>query len=303
MTVANLVGRVLVLPLLLVRVYGVEAPQSAAATDERKVAASSSAPILDWRYVESEDYRIYIANLRAIGCPAQTIRDIVTTDVISVFAGRRNEAFKTRYQNFQYWKSDPSETQARAALNAQRRALDSEMNGVLQELLGADTPLPDITREWQNADLDFKLGFLAADKLAQTKAILLEHDHTDQQAKQLSDGNCVTEDTNELQSILDAHEQERAALRDILSTDEFVRVEMTASWTGENLRHALVHFVPTEEEFRVIFAAWKERDEQLARINAARAVDPDPGSKGVKAKIESQLTEERAKAFRDTWWK
>jgi hypothetical protein len=61
-------------------------------------------------------------------------------------------------------------------LNAQRRALDTEMNGVLQGLLGADTPLPDVTREWQSADLDFKLGFLPADKLAQTKAILLEHD-------------------------------------------------------------------------------------------------------------------------------
>jgi hypothetical protein len=286
----------------MARVSGQDASPSATAARPRAVAAPARL-ILDWRYVESEDYRSYIANLQSIGCPAQTVRDIVTADVIGVFAGRRNEALKTRYQNFQYWKSDPSETEARAALNAQRRALDTEMNGVLQGLLGADTPLPDVTREWQSADLDFKLGFLPADKLAQTKAILLEHDHTDQQAKQLCDGNNVSEDTNELQSILDAHDQGRAALRDILSPDQFERVEMTASWTGENLRHALVHFVPTEEEFRVTFAAWKARDEQLARIKAAREIDADRGSNAVHEKIKSQLTEERYKAYRAAWWK
>jgi hypothetical protein len=302
MTVANLIGGALLIPLLLARVNGAEASSSAAATDPRATAAAS-APGLDWRYIESEDYRIYIANLQAIGCPPQTVRDIVTTDVNSLFAGRRNEALKARYQNFQYWKSDPSETEARAALNAQRRAVDAEMNADLQELLGADTPLPDVTREWQSADLDFKLAFLPADKLAQTKAILLEHDHTDQQAKQLCDGNYVTEDTNELKSILDSHDQGRAALRDILSTEQFERVEMTTSWTAENLRHALVYFVPTEAEFRVIFAAWKERDEQLVRINAARETDLDHHSNAVHEKIKSQLTEERYKAYRDTWWK
>ena len=92
-------------------------------------------------------------------------------------------------------------------------------------------------------------------------------------------------------------------MRDILSPDQFERVEMTASWTGENLRHALVHFVPTEEEFRVIFAAWKARDEQLARIKAAREIDADHGSNAVHEKIKSQLTEERYKAYRAAWWK
>jgi hypothetical protein len=302
MTVTRFIGCALIIPLLVARVSAGDALQSATAADRRAVVAAT-APILDWRYVESEDYRAYVANLQSIGCPAQTVRDIVTADVISVFAGRRNDALKARYQNFQYWKSDPSETEARAALNTQRRELDTEMNGVLQELLGADTSLPDLTREWQSTELDFKLSFLPSDKLAQTKAILLEHDHTDQLAKQLSDGNDVSEDTNELQRVLDSHDQERAALREILSPEQFERVEMSASWTSENLRHALVHFDPTEEEFRIIFAAWKARDEQLARLKAARETDPDRGNKALNETIKSQLTEERYKVYRATWWK
>ena len=42
-----------------------------------------------WSQIESADYRTYIANLRAIGCPEQTIRDIITADVDSLYAARR----------------------------------------------------------------------------------------------------------------------------------------------------------------------------------------------------------------------
>lgn len=42
-----------------------------------------------WSQIESGDYRIYVANLRAIGCPEQTIRDIITADVDSLYAARR----------------------------------------------------------------------------------------------------------------------------------------------------------------------------------------------------------------------
>jgi hypothetical protein len=42
-----------------------------------------------WNQLESPDYRAYIANLRAVGCPKQTIRDIITADVDSLYAARR----------------------------------------------------------------------------------------------------------------------------------------------------------------------------------------------------------------------
>jgi hypothetical protein len=45
-----------------------------------------------WSQLESTDYRIYLANLRNIGCPEQTIRDILTADVDSVYAQRCEQA-------------------------------------------------------------------------------------------------------------------------------------------------------------------------------------------------------------------
>jgi len=44
-----------------------------------------------WSDIESEDYRVYIRNLRSVLCPEETIRDIITADVMSLYRGRRQE--------------------------------------------------------------------------------------------------------------------------------------------------------------------------------------------------------------------
>jgi hypothetical protein len=44
-----------------------------------------------WSQLESSDYRLYVANLRGIGCPEQTIRDIITADVDNLYSTRRRE--------------------------------------------------------------------------------------------------------------------------------------------------------------------------------------------------------------------
>jgi len=45
----------------------------------------------EWRQLESSDYPSYVANLRAIKCPEQTVRDIVTADVAGLFDRKRKE--------------------------------------------------------------------------------------------------------------------------------------------------------------------------------------------------------------------
>src|SRR5688572_3338595 len=41
-----------------------------------------------WRFLESPDFKQYIANLRAVGCPEQTIQDIIIADVNKLYAGK-----------------------------------------------------------------------------------------------------------------------------------------------------------------------------------------------------------------------
>src|SRR5688572_32003954 len=42
----------------------------------------------DWRKVESPDYRKYIANLRLIGVPEETIRDLIVADVCQLYKAK-----------------------------------------------------------------------------------------------------------------------------------------------------------------------------------------------------------------------
>src|SRR5438105_3314761 len=54
-----------------------------------------------WREVESPDYPTYITNLRQIGCPEQTIRDIIIADVNGLYAMKRATNLLTSEQ--QWW--------------------------------------------------------------------------------------------------------------------------------------------------------------------------------------------------------
>ena len=74
---------------------GADRTNAAAGYSERQLSQSSLSssltkrPGLDWRQVESGDYVTYVKNLRASGCPEQTIRDIVSADVMQALAAMR----------------------------------------------------------------------------------------------------------------------------------------------------------------------------------------------------------------------
>jgi hypothetical protein len=42
-----------------------------------------------WSQIEARDYRVYVANLRSIGCPELTIHDIISADVESLYTAKR----------------------------------------------------------------------------------------------------------------------------------------------------------------------------------------------------------------------
>src|SRR6188474_1966258 len=114
------------------------AASSAAKTDGKSVTITVPSTALDWRIVESEDYKKYIANLRAIGCPEETIRDIITADVNKLFEQRRSEVTGST-NKFQFWKTGTFFTDMfnEEKLN-KHRELAKEKRDLLKELLGVD---------------------------------------------------------------------------------------------------------------------------------------------------------------------
>src|SRR5947208_8054614 len=79
-----------------------------------------------WGSVESPDYREYIANLRAIGCPEETIRDIVIADVNKLFAGRIAGLYPTA-KDYKFWRvEDRTAREEDRAREQKRRQIEKE---------------------------------------------------------------------------------------------------------------------------------------------------------------------------------
>lgn len=86
-----------------------------------------------WQQIEAADYPTYIANLRAIGCPESTIRDIIIADVNHLYARKR--VSEKPVVNDQWWKYEPdlsfieSEAKRFEALEREKRILLTQLLG------------------------------------------------------------------------------------------------------------------------------------------------------------------------------
>src|SRR5258708_540416 len=120
----------------------------AAAANLEEASASTTRPnvilrrqFFSWQEVESPDYPTYIANLRNIGCPEQTIRDIIIADVNALYSRKRALELVTPEQ--QWWRTELDTNVLQAALE-KSRALDDERRNLLSRLLGPS---------WESGDL------------------------------------------------------------------------------------------------------------------------------------------------------
>lgn len=86
-----------------------------------------------WDALESTNYVVFIKNLRAVGCPEQTIRDIISSEVNRLYAHRRLE--EVVYPNYEWWHWQPDPAIVQEATD-KLQALETERRGVLTSLLG-----------------------------------------------------------------------------------------------------------------------------------------------------------------------
>ncbi len=255
----------------------------------------------DWRSVESPDYRTYLQNLRAIGCPDQTVRDIVTADVIRNFAIQRRQAAAAAYDDFKYWEAGEAAAKRRAELAQRRRTLDEQMTSTLRLLLGTETSSPEVSRAWQTAVAEQQLAFLSAEKRIQALAVLERDAAGDLGIPRAAGGRLATDQAADLQNRLAVFDRKKEQLSALLTPEEFEQLDMTISWTADNLRRAMTKFQPNEAEFQAVFREWRAHDEQIARLWAVG--EPDPGNAQVFARIRQLLGEQRFAEYRATWWK
>ena len=93
-----------------------------------------------WSQLESRDYRKYVANLRAIGCPDKALRAIVSSDLDEIYAKRAADL----EQRLREFRDAPlsvrlSSFNSEQALRKELQQLSAEQNAQLAELLGSNS--------------------------------------------------------------------------------------------------------------------------------------------------------------------
>jgi len=210
-------------------------------------ADSTGAPRLapfDWRQVECEDYRQYIANLRAIGCPETTIKDIIVADVNELFASRT--AALTQTNQYRYWRRETvsrSEEQQK-----QLQALYLQKQELLKALGVGTLDFTGLLSEAFRDNLEereLQLAYLPGAKQQQIKEVLFQ-----QAQQEVADGNSVEQ--------AGAREQAaQARIQSLLTPEEFREYELRCSTDANMLRGVLDPVGLSEPEFRAVFDSWR----------------------------------------------
>jgi hypothetical protein len=89
---------------------------------------------ITWTQIASSNLAAYIANLQAMGCPKETIRDIILAEVNQSFARSRATEILTPDQ--QWWRTEPDAAVAREAA-AELRQLENARRATLVTLLAS----------------------------------------------------------------------------------------------------------------------------------------------------------------------
>lgn len=186
-------------------------PMSLARTPPRLDLPATDAPPLQrawhWRELESSDYATYIQKLRSVGCPEQTIVDLVLMDVGRVYQARREQ--------LQRGRPSPGQEPDEAWL-----ALAQERNQLVRQLVGVDfnMELAALMEDFTPGTRVPALDFLPLDKQVVARRLIAVEQEKEEQLVEASAGVMDEAQSQKLKEIRAQAEQQ---LRGLLSPEEF----------------------------------------------------------------------------------
>ena len=220
-----LTGALLVMNFVLFRARVGEAPaaleRSAVVTTQRTLRVPApapptvptpTAPTFHWSALESPDYVVYAANLRAVGCPERTLRDILLPDIQKLYDER--EAGLVADPEDTFWETADASQARQRQRTAKLRALELEKRALIQQLLGAELSyeaLKELRSDSLSAGIiEVLLGFTDLAKSDQMLTIHLLHGADGVAQLAATEGILLDEDFPPLHALRDRFESELA---------------------------------------------------------------------------------------------
>lgn len=102
-----------------------------------QIATSVESAPFNWKQLYAPDYRDYVRNLRAVGCPEATVRAIVAADVYAAYSVRANEIEKelSDFENSS-WTNQIAAFREETAMKDELRGMPDAEAAEIADLLG-----------------------------------------------------------------------------------------------------------------------------------------------------------------------
>ena len=270
---------------------GQPTPSQAVVAANGQAAAAPESKQFNWSQLESEDYKAYIARLRKIGCPEQTIRDIIIADLDKLLAPRLQAIYGWR-QDLQYWHPEEEElanNQDRRDWWRQEKEIERAKREIIQELVQTDLIRERLNQKGYKDYYERRLGFLPGDKRSQVRSVLERYDDEEQTVRSREWDEDEPLNTQEQAQVKKLQEERRSAVASLLSPAEQEQYELWMSKTANTVRHAVYGMEASEEEFLAIYRARKTFDQDWSEADPALM---DEGTRGQWEQAKASLEEE-----------
>lgn len=255
--------------------------------------------LINWQNLESTDYVSYIQNLRLFGCPEETIRDIILTDIARLYAKRRAQ-LRAQIPATKYWQTGDTPAGVPPEVRRQLRDLDKEQEALVRNLLGVNFRT-ELAKYWsEEEEPALNLTFLPAEKQEAVQAVHDRYAALEEEIYSRARGLFLDEDQAELHKL---QKQREAELAQVLTAEELEDYQIRNSETAQNLRTQLTGFQPSEEEFRKLYRFQKAFDDQFNREadpnedSAARSRAYTAASEALNNEIRETLGSERYASY------
>lgn len=253
-----------------------------------------------WAQLESENYREYIQRLRSIGCPEQTIRDLVISDLEKLMAGRMREIEGPAVPP-KFWESEDKDlinTRENLQQLEQKQELEFEKRAVIQELLGIDLAAERLAQRGEKDFYGARLGFLSQEKQARVRMILEKANREELALREqawLDDDTISGDHKAKLNELTRSREQSVASL---LNKSEYEQYQLWFSPSAYKVREAFAGLDGSEEEFLAYYelqrefdGEWDHRDPSI--LDAEERRKYDSADQGLQDRLKQKLGEDR----------
>ena len=243
------------------------------------VTETNQAAPFHWREVQSEDLRAFTDNLRGVGCPPETIRTIIESELRARFLLRRRVLLEPIQQK--YWDlatTDPGLEKVSERFRPSVDKLREETLGKLDEIVGKPAASP--MKQARNRQTDF---------LSETKQRELEdlekHFNDEMATLRPEEPRKTTPELQAKQEELRARHQ--AAIRASMTLDELAEYDLRGSRYA-SVTQSAIGFDATPEEMRAVTRIYQQFQTADARPDGK---DPNAATKKAQAEEASKQRE------------